>query len=196
MGKLFLGLFMALSVGTMSSGCGGDDAAGAACESDASVCADGEVCVKGACRAPECTTSADCAIQKYCTGGYQCEAGCSADADCRAGQICNTTNNSCVAYGCRSTELDCEIGQTCNENSGDCVDAPGDWCETCQPSNPYSCGTGYLCLTWDTKGEGWCFPEVSPQEECPRGFFAYDLGAPYGTICVGDCPYYVEGGYI
>jgi hypothetical protein len=191
---LFLGLALALGGGALG-GCGGD-AEGAACDADASVCADGEVCVKGACRTPECTTSADCAIQKYCTEGYVCEPGCSADADCRAGQVCNATNNKCVAYGCRTTELDCEIAEVCDEQTGECEQAPGEWCQTCQSANPYSCGQGYLCLAWDEGGPGWCFPEVAPQDECPRGFYAYDLGAPYGTICVGDCPFYTENGYL
>jgi cysteine-rich repeat protein len=100
-----------------------------------------------------CTSDNQCASGCYCSDDGVCEeAGfCSSDGECPPGFLCDEGRNSCdpdgTSEGCAS-DADCPFGSYCDELSGVCI---GSW--TCDPTNPSSCGTGYICTA-----EGTCVP--------------------------------------
>jgi len=155
----------------------------------------GNACVAGKCKAVDCLSSADCEVYNFCNPNYECQSGCETDDDCTAGDTCNKKKHECSAYGCRSTDLDCEYGERCNATTGEC-EKNGDWCETCNANNLYSCGTDQYCFPYSTDGDGYCWHFCDSDSDCPRGFQCYELGGVYNNVCVGDCDYMTSNGYL
>ena len=158
-------------------------------------CGEGQACVDDKCVAVDCVVSADCSIGSFCSPVYECQAGCESDADCYAGETCDTTAHTCSAYGCRSKDLDCDYGEYCNTESGECF-TRGSWCETCNPANLYSCGSGAYCIDAFDDGTGYCYNWCEEERDCPRGFECAEVGSGYENVCFGDCPYMVDNGYL
>jgi hypothetical protein len=156
-------------------------------------CSEGQACIAEACEDVDCLTSSECAIQQYCDSSYSCSTGCEQDTDCRAGETCNAVAAQCQTQACRSTELDCEVGQYCNESTGTCDSAQG-YCDTCNPNNLFSCGNSGYCLSWNDPNVGYCWNYCDSQSDCPRGFDCYDPGL--GSVCIADCPWLLENGYM
>lgn len=115
----------------------------------------GPVCVEGT---PPwgygCTTDYQCAAGCYCDldSGSCIEGGwCSSDAECPSGYLCDENRQSCDPDGTSgscSDDTQCGYGYYCDEGSGACIPSTA-----CDPSNPASCGTGFLC-----NGAGTCEP--------------------------------------
>lgn len=175
------------------AGCGGSEKTPECIDNGG--CPEGQACLDSQCKEVECLASNQCDLYNFCNPNYKCQEGCESDADCRAGQTCDTTAHSCESYGCRSAALDCNYGEFCNTDSGDCF-SKGEVCKTCNAANPYSCGSGAYCLQLRTGGDGYCFNFCDSDRDCPRGFECVELGAPYENVCVGDCDFMVEGGYL
>jgi Cys-rich repeat protein len=183
-------------------GCGGDTAVECI---DNGQCGEFQACFVDVCLDVECLTSAVCDIGEYCNlDGYSCVEGCLDNSDCRAGETCNAETTTCEAYGCRNTELDCGVGQECDQTTGECLDVQA--CGNCDPQNINSCNTGpnsgtqSYCLVYDDLSVGWCFPECGDDGSCPSGFYCYeDLSIGRGQtidVCVADCPWLTENGYM
>ena len=180
-------LFAALAVLTVVlSGCGTQSG----CVDNAG-CADLQVCARpsadrpGVCTNVECVTNEQCALGNFCNeAGYFCEPGCTSDLDCRAGETCDTTTNTCNAYGCRDTNLDCGYGEFCE--NGSCVENGRPFCEPCLTN--FDCGPGGLCVSDGVTTH--CFETCNSQADCPRGYQCgeFVIDDP-GTYCGADCAY-------
>ena len=160
------------------------------------------------------------------TDTYACESGCGTDDDCYAGEECNVEANECEASDCRNATLDCSVGQLCDTTTGACYDDPAfDHCaqtcdflslntgcgigSTCYPvigdtcSLDADCEQGWSCGNFAAYGLGkvchvdYCYGQCSALDEtsCPAGFQCVAID-PSTSICLADCSYYVEQGYL
>ena len=167
---------------------------------DHSECGSGEACQSGKCAAVECVTSFDCALDHYCTTGYTCSEGCENDGDCRAGSSCDLVVGECVTDTCSDTAIDCGIGELCELETGECNDAGKTWCEVCERSQPFECGTeDAVCFSAIDPTVAYCWNACETDEDCARGFYCEDQEIVDGgppKICMGDCSFYVEKGYL
>jgi hypothetical protein len=118
----------------------------------------GPLCtVRNQCRIREqcdpCTTDLDCSVipGRHCTQvgtSKACTFDCGSDADCVSG------------YQCTSGE--------CVPRFGSCV-GTGKFCEPCQ--NDTDCGTGLICIAYETGGERVCInPSIActSDADCPK----------------------------
>jgi hypothetical protein len=180
-------------------------------------CGEQAVCEEGVCRTVECLTTQECSFGSYCSETFSCAPGCGGDLDCPAGAQCE--DNTCVEYGCRSTELDCALGQFCDD--GTCKDDDRGHCEQCDPQGANTCGNTGTCVIYggaescnnnndcgagercDNLGYGKvchldvCILECNPNAElnCPRGLSCVQaLQGSNQYYCAGDCSYLVEEG--
>ena len=205
MNRLFLSFFFLLFAACSGRGAVGECQDNADCNNQA--------CIDNECEDVECLSSTDCQLNQFCDPKqYVCRDGCAEDQDCLAGESCNTNNHSCELYGCRETALDCEIGQFCNTSSGECFNDSQSRCQSCTEANHTD---DYLnvvlfgeqltdrhCAPWSETEFFWlkiCNPNGG-DDECPRGFFCvdniYDDVTFNVAACIGDCPFYVDNGYL
>ncbi|MFH1469150.1 MAG: hypothetical protein ABIO70_32480 [Pseudomonadota bacterium] len=135
---------------------------------DNSQCDVMQACLEGACEDVQCLVSADCPLHSFCTveaQTYTCREGCSSNDDCMAGENCDSDSHSCVAYGCRSTELDCPVGSTCNTATGQCTDVAGLCTTSCDVgSMSDTCGGSASCQVGETAGE------CTRDRDCDTGY--------------------------
>ena len=156
----------------------------------------------------------------------ECESyGCrTSELDCGIGEFCNEmtsecyedTRGHCTSY-CSWDEA--ILGENTN---GECAnyDMGSGSCTGDFYGNQTGCTGGALCypddltnsLGWIQEIPGTCITfyrfyscdQNSQQEQCPNGFGCY--GIPFqdefgnitytDPVCLGDCPYYLENGYI
>lgn len=118
----------------------GEDCSGA--------CAGDAVCVNGTCYAT-CASESDCATDERCAPTNQGDGVCVPDNDgAQGGEAC--------------TGGDCASGYVCVAPSEDA--SQGVCRRTCNPSNPASCGSGYVCF--DAGQAGVCYPAASEGQDC------------------------------
>lgn len=188
-------------------------------------CDVGEVCYNETCVIAECTASDQCEIGQFCDPvNYRCRDGCEHDTDCLSGQTCNAQSHACVDAGCRNTELDCPVGTLCDAVTGSCYEPTPPVCvQECDVAGGNSCARGTTCSVSSTAEtcrrdadceQGWscdrftdgnsychkdyCMPtcQVSADDPgCPAGFACFDDGLG-GGVCVADCVWLEEGGYL
>lgn len=179
---------------------------------DAYTCADG------------CASTDDCMAGETCnevTG--QCEEyGCrSTDLDCPVGSTCNVSTGECEAYQGLCTRT-CDVGSLssgCGSGSTCMAVSVGGSCARDQDCG----GDGYLCDSFLTSSDtcrsladcpegteectwlgqcvanlchkDYCLPSCNARaDNCPAGFSCESTGT--GSVCWGDCEWYVDNGYL
>ncbi len=156
-------------------------------------CGEFQACRDDACVDVECLNSATCDIGLYCNAQtYTCVEGCLEDVDCMAGETCNTETQTCEAYGCRTTELDCPVGTECDVSTGSCDEVSV--CEPCQNAAGCRSSDAPHCVQFQGDETGYCWPECGADNSCPAGFFCYTSWTQ--DICVADCGWLTENGYL
>lgn len=164
---------------------------------DHSACGEGEVCVQEQCRVAQCLTSDECGFNHFCDQTrFVCREGCRQDGDCLAGQTCDKPNKTCLDAACSSTDVDCPVGTFCDTVTGACYEGDEALCETCNGVNLQDCGNGAYCIPWEDPQPGYCWRFCDTQADCPSGFACQEMDAPYNNICVADCPWLIENGYL
>ena len=192
---------------------GGNSCANSADCEEGFLCLESDGVVKE-CQEAECITSLDCTFQQYCNTNYACLDGCNEDSDCYAGERCNTTSQTCESAGCRDTELDCRTGEYCNTPTGTCIEDSFAHCGSCTSADYDSDVTDYFFYGSVTDG-GFCLSGESwgmsasvhynlkicgSEADCPRGLVCLldpflDGSSNFG-VCVTDCPFMVDNGFL
>ncbi len=208
--RLFLCLLISLSL----SGCAprerGNEGETCRDPSDCTVAA-GELaaCVQNECKAVDCLGNADCDLGSWCDvegGDYACVPGCQTDVDCRAGESCSE-EGTCLAYGCRNTNLDCEIGEVCDPDTRECERADGLHCQFCTGAGDWefadqgtldpcddewtghgACGgEGAQCRGFEQGGAEYCMVPCGADDACPRGYTCIDLEVVFNLPAPSNC---------
>ena len=169
----FLLLFTACSTATRAPQC-----------VDNGQCDEGQACQEGTCIVAECLNSSECALGEFCSPKhFSCKPGCMDNTDCFAGEECDVDSRTCVAYGCRSTELDCAAGEFCdtdpNSNTyGECYKDNVNHCKTCDIDRN-NCPTGMECFISELGDSCWT------DQDCPAGQTC-DLMSDFNFYCHTD----------
>lgn len=170
-----------------------------------------------------CAEDEDCFAGDSCnTDTKECESyGCRDTVlDCGIGEFCNPMTAECFTDSrghCTSycSWNDLVYGTT----SYECVnfDSGTGSCSTDINGNQSGCSGGSVCYPNDVNDPSFQFGGQTPgkcitfyrafycdanstQEQCPNGFsctpLAYSDGSFTDPVCLGDCQYYTENGYI
>ncbi|HJN74369.1 MAG TPA: hypothetical protein QGF58_10600 [Myxococcota bacterium] len=151
---------------------------------EATACPFGEVCVEGVCESVACATSVDCGMEQHCEG-RTCVEGCAEDSDCWPGDVCDLASKTCIARGCRDTQLDCGYREFCNEANGECYETTGYYCRPCEDDS--NCGSeDNICLNFGS-GRQYCGVYCEDDQECPSGFGCLPVGDINGNIISFQC---------
>jgi hypothetical protein len=180
-------------------------------------CMAGETCdtETHACSAYGCrSTQLDCEYGQYCdqvTGTCyddereHCET-CdifSGGGGCGGGSCyVSTVGQSCdIDYG----GADCPIGEDCAifevDSASSCnsdANCPGDQVCDYIDLDGNGTGDGYFCHS-DFCFTAACFYNCTPsegEEACPRGFSCIDFDDGTTPVCIGDCEFMTDGGYL
>ncbi len=195
--------------------CDGENDCQDGCDEDADCLAgfscdtDTHECEEYGCR----STQLDCEYGQYCD---QVTGTCYDDDR----DLCSTcdifSGGGCAGGDCyvsSVSEQTCDIdfnGADCGVGQ-DCAIFDVDSSATCW--SDAECGGGhcdYLDLNGDGFGDGYychtdycftsaCFYSCDPgdgDEACPRGFTCIDVGDGSGSVCIGDCDFMTDGGYL
>ncbi|MED5369866.1 MAG: hypothetical protein VX899_02520 [Myxococcota bacterium] len=177
------------------------------------------------CRAG-CEVDDDCLAGQDCnTQTHECEdSACrTAELDCAVGQLCDSVTGQCYdspidlcSQNCDSMELwtGCSGTEACVAYATDKTCSGDGQCsgnETCDPFIIQYVNSASECPAGSTYGEDWvngrycyqnlchedfCMPTCNPNnaDSCPAGFQCLSDGV--SNFCYGECPYYVDNGYL
>ena len=165
---------------------------------------------------PGCTQDTDCISGDICQENVCVEQGCrDTELDCSIAEYCDTSSGECYkdsfdhCDSCSFTEWQSTIpggecvvfgydeNRYCNWNDATQSGSGCSSTETCLPVyllDPFATSGGFCASILKLKN---CSPGV--EETCPRGFLCYEDIYNDNTnvhVCVGDCAYYKENGYI
>lgn len=170
-----------------------------------------------------CKDDDDCFAGDSCNKeAKECESyGCrTSELDCGIGEFCNELTAECY----RDSRGHCESFCTWNEvafgenTNGECAnyDMGSGSCMGDFEGNQSGCSGGDLCWPNDFDDMSGYYQQIpgtcisfyrfftcddnSAQEQCPNGFtcqgIPYSDGTVTQAVCLGDCPYYLESGYL
>ena len=171
-------------------GCAEDDDcfAGDSCNTDT------KECETYGCR----DTVLDCGIGEFCN---PMTSECFTDSRGHCASYCSwndlvygTTGYECVNFGNGTGSCSTDINGNQSGCSGGSVCYPND---VNDPSFQFGGQTPGSCITFY---RAFYCDETSTQEQCPNGFSCTPLAYSDGTftepVCLGDCQYYIENGYL
>ena len=173
-------------------------------------------CVSG------CKEDTDCYAGDSCnTDAKECESyGCrSTELDCEVGEFCNPMTSECYYDTRGHCKNYCAWDDLLyGASGGECVnfDSGSGSCMVDYNGNQTGCSGGALCYPNDPSDPNWYWSSIpgrcitfykalycdanSSQEQCPNGFNCTPLNYSDGTqtppVCLGDCQFYSENGYI
>ena len=170
-----------------------------------------------------CENDEDCFAGDSCDkDAGECETyGCrTSELDCGIGEFCNEMTSECYADNRDHCKSNCTWDEVIyGENTvGECAnfDAGSGSCMGDFYGSQSGCSGGALCWPDNLDDQNGYFQQIpgtcitfyrfftcddnSAQEQCPNGFTCqgiyYSDGTVTQSVCIGDCPYYLENGYI
>jgi len=174
-------------------------------------------CVSG------CGNDDDCFAGDSCnTDSKECETyGCRDTVlDCQVGEFCNPMTAECFEDSRGHCTTYCSWDDLVYGTTGyECVnfDSGSGSCSTDINGNQSGCSGGAVCYPNNTEDSSFLFGGQTPgkcinfyrayycdanssQEQCPNGFactpLRYTDGSQTEPVCLGDCQYYTENGFI
>ena len=169
-----------------------------------------------------CETNNDCFAGDNCnTDSNECESyGCRDTVlDCQVGEFCNPMTAECYQDSRGHCRIFCTFNDLVNGASGgECVnfDSGSGSCMVDYNGNQSGCGGGAVCYPNDPSDPNWIWGSIpgtciefykllycdanSSQEQCPNGFACsplyYTDGSQTNPVCIGDCQFYKDNGYL
>ena len=180
-------------------------------------CSEGFECETGCTVNEDCYAGDECNVEEKVCESYGCR---STELDCEVGEFCNPTTTECY----QDTRGHCMTYCDWNDlmfgtNDGLCVnyDSGSGSCQVNSSGQESGCSGGAICYPDDPTSLEWTFGQMVPgscitfyqtfscdntssQEQCPNGFacqsLQYSDGSLTEPVCIGDCNYYLENGYL